>query len=75
MNSNLDKIKVWARLLLAADRWRELLQFLERDVPALIAEWSSFSRSCPKPGVMQHGLAPCLRFPRLQSGDKTKANC
>lgn len=38
MNSNLDKVRARARLLLAADKWRELLQFLERDVPALVAE-------------------------------------
>jgi hypothetical protein len=38
MNSNLDNVKARARLLLVADRWRELFQFLERDVPALIAE-------------------------------------
>ena len=38
MNSNLDEVKARARLLLAADRWRELFRFLETDVPALIAE-------------------------------------
>ena len=38
MDSNLDKIRARARLLLAADRWRELLQFLQKDVPMLIAE-------------------------------------
>ena len=44
MNSNLDKVRARARLLLAADRWRELLQFLERDVPTLIAEVEQLQR-------------------------------
>jgi excisionase family DNA binding protein len=44
MNSNLDSFRARARLLLAADRWRELLQFLERDVPALIAEVEQLQR-------------------------------
>lgn len=38
MNSNLEKMRARARLLLAADRWRELIQFLERDIPTLISE-------------------------------------
>lgn len=38
MDSNLDKIRARARLLLAADGWRELLQFLETDISLLIAE-------------------------------------
>lgn len=44
MNSNLDKVRARARLLLAADRWRELCQFLERDVPTLISEVEQLQR-------------------------------
>jgi excisionase family DNA binding protein len=44
MDSNLERVRARARLLLAADRWRELLQFLERDVPALIAEVEQLQR-------------------------------
>lgn len=64
MNSNLDRVKARARLLLAADRWRELFQFLERDVPALIAEVEQLQRELaearrhggrlPTPEVSQH---------------------
>jgi excisionase family DNA binding protein len=38
MNSSLDKIRARANLLLASDKWRDLVQLLERDVPTLIAE-------------------------------------
>jgi len=38
MNTNLEKIRARARLLFAADKWRELMEFLERDVPTLITE-------------------------------------
>lgn len=38
MVSNVERAKAKARLLLAADKWRELSQFLESDVPALLAE-------------------------------------
>jgi excisionase family DNA binding protein len=38
MNANLDVVKAKARLVLAADRWRELIHVLEKDVPMLIAE-------------------------------------
>lgn len=38
MQTNLDKFRAKARLLLAADKLRELIQFLESDIPALIAE-------------------------------------
>jgi excisionase family DNA binding protein len=44
MNSNLDKVRARARLLLAADKWRELIQFLERDVPTLVAEVEQLQR-------------------------------
>jgi excisionase family DNA binding protein len=44
MNSNLDKVRARARLLLAADKWRELLQFLEPDIPTLIAEVEQLQR-------------------------------
>jgi excisionase family DNA binding protein len=44
MNTNLDKIRARARLLLAADRWRELMEFLERDVPMLITEVEQLQR-------------------------------
>jgi excisionase family DNA binding protein len=33
-----DEIRARARLLLAADKWRDLTQLLEKDVPILIAE-------------------------------------
>ena len=38
MQTNVDKFRAMARLLLAADRLRELIHFLESDIPALIAE-------------------------------------
>jgi len=38
MNSSLEKIRARASLLLASDKWRDLVQLLERDVPTLIAE-------------------------------------
>lgn len=44
MDSNLDRLRARARLLLAADNWRELCQFLEKDVPMLIAEIEQLQR-------------------------------
>lgn len=44
MNSSLDKIRARARLLLAANRWRELMQFLDRDLPTLISEVEQLQR-------------------------------
>jgi excisionase family DNA binding protein len=44
MDSNLDRVRAKARLLLAADKWRELIQFLERDIPTLIAEVEQLQR-------------------------------
>jgi excisionase family DNA binding protein len=44
MKSNLNGVKARARLLLASDKWHELFQFLERDVPALIAEVEQLRR-------------------------------
>ncbi len=44
MNSNLDKVRAKARLLLAADKWREVFQFPEKDVPTLIAEVEQLQR-------------------------------
>ena len=38
MDSNLEKTRARARLLLASERLRELLEFLERDIPTLIDE-------------------------------------
>ena len=38
MDSNLEKTRARARLLLASERLRELIQFLESGVPALIDE-------------------------------------
>jgi excisionase family DNA binding protein len=38
MSVQVDEIRARARLLLAADKWRELTQLLEQDVPLLIAE-------------------------------------
>ena len=52
MDSNLEKVRARARLLLAADNLRELLQFLERDVPMLIAEVER----------LQHELAEAKRY-------------
>jgi hypothetical protein len=44
MDSNFGTVKTGARLLLAADRWHETFQFLERDVQALIAEVEQIQR-------------------------------
>jgi hypothetical protein len=38
MNADLDGIRTRARLLLVADKWRELTRVLENDIPMLIAE-------------------------------------
>ena len=44
MNTDLDRIRARARLLFAADRWRELMQFLESEVPTLISEVEQLQR-------------------------------
>lgn len=44
MQTNLDKFRAKARLLLATERLRDLIQFLERDIPALIAEVEGLQR-------------------------------
>jgi excisionase family DNA binding protein len=59
MNTNLDKLRGRARLLLAADRWRELMEFLERDVPTLIAEVEQLQRE----SVETRSSEGRLRFP------------
>lgn len=38
MNANPSEIRARARLLVAADKWRDLTRMLEEDVPILIAE-------------------------------------
>lgn len=38
MDLNLDQARTRARLLLSAEKLRELIQFLETDIPALIVE-------------------------------------
>src|SRR5689334_716319 len=38
MSTNLEQSRTRARLLLASEKLRELLQFLEKDVPVLIDE-------------------------------------
>ena len=58
MDSNLDKIRARARLLLAADRWRELMQFLERDIPMLIAEVEQLHRELAEARSYEGRLRP-----------------
>jgi excisionase family DNA binding protein len=38
MSVNVEEIRATARLLLAAEKWRDLTQLLEHDIPILIAE-------------------------------------
>jgi excisionase family DNA binding protein len=38
MSVNVEEIRARARLVLAADKWRDLMQLLEHDIPILIAE-------------------------------------
>ncbi len=75
MNSSLDRVRARARLLLAADNWRELSQLLERDVPALIAEVEQLPVSWSKPSEATIGTAPSpRRVLRLPAGVLAKAD-
>jgi excisionase family DNA binding protein len=60
MNSNLDNIKARARLVLAADRWRELFQLLEKHVPALIAEVEQLHRGLAEAQAKRHEERPAV---------------
>jgi len=69
MDSNLEKVRAKARLLLAADDLRELLQFLERDVPTLIAEVEQLQRELAEmKGQQKRYHPPTVEAPQRSAG-------
>jgi excisionase family DNA binding protein len=79
MDSKLDKIRTRARLLLAADRWRELMQFLEGDVPSLIAEveqlQGELAEARSDQGRLRHPTPETPRPPARSQGESHLVTC
>ena len=72
-----DEIRARARLLLAADKWRDLTQLLEHDVPILIAEVESLrqelseaKRAEPQPRIPNTVVVQSPPPPRIRSDGK-----
>ena len=58
MDSNLEKIRTRAKLLLASEQMRELLEFLDRSVPALIAEVEQLRLEIAEMKAQKRGYCP-----------------
>lgn len=77
MGVHVDEIRARARLLLAADKWRDLTQLLEQDVPILIAEverlrqeLAEVNRAEPQPRIPNTVVIQPPPAPRARSEGK-----
>ena len=73
MSVNVEEIRAKARLLLAADKWRDLMQLLEHDIPILIAEverlreeLAETKRADPQPRMPNNVVSQPLPPPPLK---------